>query len=280
MKNGDLFTNLRSFRPTKKAMVILLGFILTYSILFGILNFNTVAANGNLTVYAPETLTPPIIDGTISPGEWDDAEHYSFFFVPFSPHPPDDIDIFLLSDDNTLYIAYDVQPDNTTENFDYAYLAFDLNNNGTQDFLLYVARDFTISNDVRLKWENCSNLIWSIAFGFNTTPQETGRNHTIIEMKIGINQTDPYTTQTASDLTHLPFGISPVGVLFGGYGTLAPGWFYGNSSYIDYFINPDATMYADLYLKSPPSGIPGFEFLFLFFGFMGLIMLMIRKKIS
>ena len=258
MKNGKFFTIQGKVISSRRAFTLFLCFILTCGILLGALGNPVVATNGNLTLYAPETSTPPTIDGILSPGEWSDAMHYSIYFVPTSPHPPDYIDIFLLSDNNTIYIAYDVQPDNSTDTDDCAYLAFDLNNNGTRDFLLSVSRDFVQYNHVQWKWTNCSTLMWDIAFGFDTTPQETGRIHTIIEIKLGINKTDSSVDQNASTLTHLPFGNSPVGAMFGGYGTLVPGWIYGNSSKVIQFSFLDATMYADLYLGSPPEdGFPG-----------------------
>ena len=251
MKDGKPFTTLGNPLSSRKVKALLVGFALMCGLLLAVTSVPATATNGNLILYAPETSTPPTIDGVLSPGEWNGSTHYKTYFVPTSPHPPDDIDVFLLSQPDALYIAYDVQPDNSTDTDDCAYLAFDLNNNGTRDFLLSVSRDFVQYNDVQWKWTNCSNLTWDIAFGFNTTPQETGRNHTIIEIKLGINKTDSSVDQNPSTLTHLPFGNSPVGVMFGGYGTLAPGWIYGNSSEVIQFSFLDATMYADLYLGSP-----------------------------
>ena len=252
LKDDKQFTTLGNALSSRKVKALLVGFALMCGFLLTITSVPATATNGNLVLYAPQTSTPPIIDGVLSPGEWNGSTHYKTYFVPTSAHPSDDIDVFLLSQNDALYIAYDVQPDNTTESDDMAYLAFDLDNDNTQDFILYVSRN-RVSNMVRLEGVNCTSLVWEIAFGFNTTPQETGRNHTIIEIKIGLNQS-PYTTQTATGLTHLPLGISPVGVCFGGYGTLSPGWFYGNSSTYNNFLNPDATSYADLYLGSmlPP----------------------------
>ncbi len=249
MKDRKQLSALGNILSSRKMKVLLVCFTLMCGLLFIVTSIPAKATNGNLVLYAPQTSTPPHIDGVLSPGEWDNGTHYKTYFVPTTAHPSDYIDVFLLSQPDALYIAYDVQPDNTTETDDMAYLAFDLDNDDTQDFLLYVSRDRS-ANVVSLGG-NCTSLIWEIAFGFNTTPQEPGRNHTIIEIKISLNQT-PYTTQTPTGLTHLPFGISPVGVCFGGYGTLSPGWFYGNSSNYNNMASPNATTYADLYLGDPP----------------------------
>ena len=256
MKNGNFFTTPGSRASSRKVKALLVGFALMWGLLFAITSIPATAYAGNLTLYAPKTSTPPTLDGILSPGEWSDAIHYNFYFEPESAHPPDDIDVFLMSDDNTLYIAYDVQPDDTNETNDRGIVLLDLNNDGTQDMRLYAFRD---GQRYQTLWNytDCPSLVWSAAVGFNISPQETGRNHTIIEIKISINQADTYTS--SSSITALPFGDSPVGILFAGYGTLFPTWFFGNSTDA-----PDncelppynATTYGDLYLGSPPEGFP------------------------
>ncbi|NVM30894.1 MAG: hypothetical protein HWN65_18785 [Candidatus Helarchaeota archaeon] len=257
MKDGNSFTSLRMVLPSRKAIVILLGFFLTFGLLFNVIIPPAATYSGNLTCYAPTTSIPPTIDGILSPGEWSGATHYSIYFVPTSDHPPDYIDVFLLSNATALFVAYDVQPDNTSEVDDYAYIFLDLNNNGTEDLRLAFSRGVGDYAEL-IDYTSCLNLVWTSAFGFNTTPQETGRDHTIFELMVRINQTDTFTGSNTS--TGLPFAHSPVGVLFSGYGTLSPTWYLGNSSAApsNPQTNSSATTYANLYLGSPPEdGFPG-----------------------
>lgn len=251
MKDGNFITNLSMRLPSRKGLVILLGFFLTFGILFNVIIPPAATYSGNLTCYAPVTSTPPTIDGILSPGEWSGATHYSIYFVPTSAHPPDYIDVFLLSNATALFIAYDVQPDNTSDPNDYAYIFLDLNNNGTEDLWLVFSRSVGAYAQL-IGGTDVLNLVWTYAFGFNTTPQETGRNHTIFELMVRINQADSFTG--VATFTALPFAHSPVGILFSGYGTLSPTWYLGNSTAASSNpqVNFDATTYANLYLGSPP----------------------------
>ena len=252
---NNFITSLNMKLPSRKVMVMLLGFFLTFGIIFSVLSPSATAYSGNLTCVAPEASTPPTIDGILSPGEWSSATRYSIYFVPSSAHPPDNIEVFLLHNATALFIAFDVQPDNTSDSSDAGFIFLDLNNNGTQDMRLYFYRNGGRYAYLR-NGTNCTNLVWSAAIGFNTTPQESGRNHTIIEIEITINTADSFSG--SSSITALPFANSPVGILFSGLGTLAPNWYIGNSTAAPG--NPEtqhsATTYANLYLGSAPPPFP------------------------
>lgn len=257
------------------------GLILTCIVLSTFLITPVSATPLNLQVKPASTI--PTIDGVLTPGEWDDAQNYSFYFVPTSIHPADDIVVFLKYSGNVLYIAYDVQPDNTTDNDDMGMIQFDLNNNGTQDLYMEIHRDFsTLGARLGSGEYNLSNLIWGIAFGNTTSPLEQSRNHTTIEFAININRTLPYTNQAAASLTALPLGNSNFKILFSGYGTLTPTWVYGNSSAYTgqtNFNGQNASVFASVTFVSPAAPpIPGFELLSIIFGLLAVIGLAIRKK--
>ncbi|NVM28012.1 MAG: hypothetical protein HWN65_04135 [Candidatus Helarchaeota archaeon] len=209
---------------------------------------------------AKEALTIPTLDGVLSPDEWDDAQRYDFYFDPAPPHPADDITILLKHDGTHLFIALDVRPDNTTELQDSGFVWLDLDNNGTKDIEIGVARGG--SHDSNHYFGGSSEAIYGLhyvaAFGFTTTAQEPTRIHTVIEISISIDQTVAYTGQSLLGTTSLPFQGSPVGVVFGGYGTMNPEWFAGNTTDID--MNDiwkgsalNATFYSDLYLTYNPT---------------------------
>ena len=225
----------------------------------------------------------PTIDGHFLTSEWSDASHYTFFFVPEGAYPADNIDIFVKYNATHLFICYDVQPDNTT-NSDLGFLYLDLDNNGITDFRFLAARSgYRSAYQYGAIQNECTNLNWKLVFGFETTPQEI-RNHTVIEWLINIDVTTNYQAQNLSNANALPFGVSPIGILFAGYGSMFPNWLYGNYT----AVNPssvegstDASFYADFTLKAPSAGeIPGFESFFL--GVSLLILLgmyfLIKKK--
>ncbi|MFX0133581.1 MAG: hypothetical protein ACFFDN_08055 [Candidatus Hodarchaeota archaeon] len=84
------------------------------------------------------------------------------------------------------------------------------------------------------------------------TAQESGRNHTIIEITISINRTANFTGQNLLSATSLPLGINPIGVVFAGYGTLSPQWYYGNQTNDIADSTYNASFYADLLLLDGP----------------------------
>lgn len=230
--------------------------LMLFTLIIGMSIGSLVAANAtNGSLECPEASTIPILDGILSPGEWDDAQRYDFFVVPDPPHPADDITIFLKHNTTHLFFAYDVRPDNTTEDWDAAFVFFDLDNNGTKDIEIGEQRDG--SDDCRHYFGSSSEWIddqhYIMAWGFNTTAQEPVRNHTIVEIMISIDLSTEYTGQSLLGTSQLPFKGSPVGVVFGGYGTLQPEWFFGNTTPI---VEGDiwgpsaqiATFYSDLYL--------------------------------
>lgn len=78
-------------------------------------------AEGNQLIEAPFVSSPPTIDGTISPGEWDAAESNTVDFVNLgvsgdgsdTSDGPEDISytFYVMYDDDYLYIAVDVKDD-------------------------------------------------------------------------------------------------------------------------------------------------------------------------
>ncbi len=205
-----------------------------------------------LNLLCPYKTITPKIDGIMTPGEWDDATRYHFFFKPISNHPDDNISVFLKHDNTHLYICYDVEPDNNTDANDAGFLFLDLNNNGTKDLRFHTERggyrDITCYFGPSL-----NNLNYTVAFGFNVTGQESGRNHTIIEWMISINRTVNYTGQNLGSVTSLPLGINPIGIVFGGYGTLDPEWYYGNQTNDKAQNTLYASFYANMRLLERPS---------------------------
>ena len=65
------------------------------------------------TRFFPSTF---IIDGTLSPGEWDDAEHKTMWFINASPSNTDGYNYMYLAEDlDNLYIAIDLCSDTTND---------------------------------------------------------------------------------------------------------------------------------------------------------------------
>lgn len=282
-------------RPSQKLISLLMIFSIMIGMSLSPLAI-TNATNNSLT--ANEASTIPIIDGILSSGEWDDAKRYDFYFIPISPHPADDITILLKHNTTHLFIAYDVQPDNTSDIDDMGYLWLDLDNNGTKDIEIGRIRNRILVPGFHYvdhyhegSIENLTaELVCIVAFGFKTTAQEPTRNHTIIEWCIAINTSLTYTGQSLIGTPCLPFQAPSVGVVFGGYGTLTPEWIFGNTTSIkpsdiwgEFKLN--ATFYGDLSLAfgtgSNPSPDPILIVLILLVPIIGVVLglfIYLRKR--
>ncbi|NHI92230.1 MAG: hypothetical protein EAX96_06970 [Candidatus Lokiarchaeota archaeon] len=252
----------------------------------------TVSANANpLTLYCVKATIIPTLDGNITAGEWADAVHYRTFHTPTSNHYADYVDVFCKHNNTHLFLAYDVEGDNSSDADDVAFIYLDLNNNGTKDLEIVINRDGSFNHVLQGPsiFIELTNLQNKTAFGFGTSPLES-RNHAQFELAIAINRSATYSGENLSLATKLPFGKVPIGVIFAGNGTLEPDWFFGNNTDISYWNvtgDSNASFYADLNLVDltlgeifPPNSptIPGFEVLLTFLTLVTAAGLIILKK--
>jgi len=236
------------------ALIVVLGLSLTSGMF--LVALTTPVSATPLTIQVKQGSVIPTIDGNITAGEWNDAQSYSFYFIPTSAHPPGNIIVLLKYIGNTLYIAYDVQPDNTTETLDRGYILLDLNNNGTQDAYIYVRMDGDCNINFAITDINATNMNWVWAWGNSTSAYNQTMNHTQFEFAISIDRATAYNNQDPTSMTSLPFGTNNIGILFSGYGTLTPDWFYGNSTTYSGGINNNGQVASDfgnlVFLTSSP----------------------------
>ncbi|MFC1800947.1 hypothetical protein ACFLZB_00575 [Nanoarchaeota archaeon] len=189
----------------------------------------------------PSTLNPPDVeDGIFSLEEWVNAKVISFFFVPESEHPNGTIYIYELHDDNYIYFAADVTPDNTEEREDVFAVEFDGNNDNIwcdeegPDGTWFVYGDQSL-------FGLCDADSFLGSAGFNVT-ENANYSHRYFEVAIPIEALE---------------NNSPTGKMFWGYGTLSPEWTYpedtepGSST-------DDASGFLDMYLveRTVAIGVP------------------------
>lgn len=176
------------------------------------------------SLFAPGTQTPPVVDGNLSAGEWDDAHEVNLTAIEDNMVPG-----FLLieSDPSFLYLAYDAIGDNTTDPADVASFAFDtdldgLTSDGRED--QFIQGGWVANNQSHYVYD--SSVGWVI---HDTPYNESLPNHQGLASAWGFgssdrNATDHRVYEFAIPLSLL--GVDPwegVG-FFGGSGP-APGLF-------------------------------------------------------
>lgn len=205
-------------------------------------------SSGNLNLSCYFSRITPTLDGNISVGEWNDAEHMQFFFTPVSSHPADYIDILYKHNNTHLFIAFDVRCDNTSDSTDEIFIYMDLNQNGTKDLQLTAMQSGANSCRQYPNLDICITAMMEYAAAFGTTPNKPNRDHRSFEVCIAINRTVTYTGQNLTSATALPFGNGRIGIVFAGIGTVLPQYYYGNSTNNVAHTELNSTYYANFAL--------------------------------
>jgi hypothetical protein len=202
---------------------------------------DVIASSGN-TVYTLVTkqvntvpysiVAPDVTDGVFNPDEWEGSKIVSFYFTPQSEHPPGYIYIYEKHDNNYIYLAADVTPDNTQESDDRFSAELDVDN----DDVWTCEEDNSWTIGEWGKSQSCagfseSELLGSAGFG--ETPN-VKYDHRFFEMAIPLDVLGEY--------------ANPMGKLFWGYGTLAPEWRYPEGAQLG-DQGGDASDFIDMYLE-------------------------------
>lgn len=148
--------------------------------------------------------TIPVIDGSFTEDEWDDATYISFYhFTPSPGHDPDFVHFFIKNTDSKLFLLFDDLPDNTSEAEDHLWVFFDANWDKVIDdnLTMFLDRDHDPLNALP------GNDFAEWAIGFGSSPYKA-TPHTIIEVAIGITFAEAYDgNSNAAELNNtLPVG--------------------------------------------------------------------------
>lgn len=182
------------------------------------------------------------IDGNISTGEWTDADSISWYYTPTTDHKDANIYCYAKWDDTYIYFMVDLCPDNSTEDLDYCMIYLDEDNDGKWGYGAAYEHLFEVlgSQVINTYAKNASG--WSYAdddcsayFGYSTSSKASW-NHRIIEFRINLTAINRSTT---------------MGILFSGYGTLAPNYFStdgANAS--NHYENDTVANWTDLHMSN------------------------------
>lgn len=220
---------------------------------------------------------PPTVDGDIDVGEYTNATVVDIDFYPDPPHRNDTIYIYFMNDADWLYIAVDLLPDNTSDDGDYCYIAFDEDNNDEWEavspnneafYVIYIEEELVRAEAEGLiaGAESTKPFIW--ASDFTKTVNDDDVNHRVWEFAIPL-----------SNFIHGELDLGDtVGMCAFGYGTLAPAWDYPiNSTEDDY---DDATNWAELTLATEPvpaqeTGLTADEYAMIMIGIATVILMVV-----
>lgn len=187
------------------------------------------------------SVVPNVTDEIFNADEWADANVESFYFVPESNHPEGYIYIYEKHDNDYVYFAADVTPDNTEDSEDRFGTRLDIGNNN-------LWCDDSNSADEDGEWIvygngeqgiGCNARDFPSSAGFGMTPN-VDYGHRFFEMAIPI--------ELLGNEEEDSFYNFPIGKMFWGYGTLSPTWTYpANAS-----TGNDLSAAMDMFLGESP----------------------------
>ena len=236
---------------TKLSMLVVMLAVMSIAIApMTAMGFGLAGDDYEIEIDSAWTDLPPTLDGDITADEYDNATVVSFDFYPDPPHRNDTIYIYFMNDADFLYIAVDLLPDNSSDDGDYCFLAFDEDDNDEFEEADPDNEDwYVISVETSVTRTETSGLVAypygsnDFLFGadYTTTVNDGTVKHRVWEFAI------PISNFAEGDLD---LGDT-VGFSACGYGTLAPTWTYPINYTDD---DPDdATNWTKLTLAEAPS---------------------------
>ena len=204
-------------------------YLLLCIILFGLNLFISISrADYAWATQSHWTETAPIQDGYLDPLYQDVGPQIAWYIIPTSAHIRGFNYIYILNDNQYLYLFFDILSDNTTDESDALFLFLDTNNDEQ-------TTDFTFNTD-KANEHTKENLNYT----FFTSPNGA-YFHVQWEVRF--------------DLANFPTALTPgdvIGYLFGVYGTMSPEHYYPPINLLG--IGPtDESAFNKLRLATPPS---------------------------
>lgn len=226
--------------------------LLTFSILFmiGILSLSLyrVNASSNMTE-AIWTDSSPLIDGVLDQAYSQNGPQISFYYDPPTKLKASWNYIYILNDNEYIYIFIDFLSDNETYKDDALYLWLDTNNSN-QLYTSQINPDFSLwhdRDDYCINFTTPSSLDYSLIYRFGNSPNGA-YNHVQWELKLTMN-----------NMSNNVSSGDTIGYLFAFYDNFVSFVYYAPNSYTGIggpIWEADERSYNDLVLASEPSSPP------------------------